>query len=101
MVIIAVLAVFNTFYHHTVVTGLLIGTLASIVNTAIFEYYLWRSQRQTTGPISTGNGWRYLVALVTCIVWVLHQSQIHIIGVLIGLMISYVLIVFRPLIKRG
>lgn len=101
LMIIAILVVLNMLYHHTVVVGLLIGTVASIVNTAIFEYYLWRAQRQTTGPVSTGNGWRYLVALVTCIVWVLHQSQIHIIGVLIGLMISYALIIFRPLIKRG
>ncbi|MCS4487029.1 ATP synthase subunit I [Staphylococcus americanisciuri] len=101
MAIIVILTMLNIVYHNTVVVGLLIGTLASIVNTAIFEYYLWRAQRQTTGSVSTGNGWRYLIALVTCIVWVLYQSQIHIIGVLIGLMISYALIVFRPLIKRG
>ncbi|QLK86513.1 ATP synthase subunit I [Staphylococcus sp. 17KM0847] len=100
-IIVMVLVILYLLYHHAFVAGLLVGTCASIINTFIFEYYLWRAQQQKIGHISTGNGWRYLVALVTCIVWVLNQSQIHIMGVLIGLMISYALVVFRPLIKRG
>lgn len=101
MSMITILVVLNLLYHHTFVVGLLVGTLASMVNTTVFEYYLWRAQQRPASPISTGNGWRYLVAIVACTIWFFNQSEIHIIGVLIGLMISYAMIIFRPLFKRG
>ncbi|UXR69141.1 MULTISPECIES: ATP synthase subunit I [unclassified Staphylococcus] len=101
MSVIVILVVLNLLYHHTFVVGVLIGTLASMVNTTIFEYYLWRAQHRPSAPVSTGNGWRYLVAIVACTIWFFNQSAIHIVGVLIGLMISYALIIFRPLFKRG
>ncbi|ARJ50275.1 ATP synthase subunit I [Staphylococcus lutrae] len=87
--------------QQRIVLGLIIGMIASIMNTCIFEYYLWRSKRDDEHVISTGNGWRYLVAIIACTIWAFNQSHIHILGVLIGLMVSYVLMVFRPWLKKA
>ncbi|AVP35482.1 hypothetical protein DOS70_01690 [Staphylococcus felis] len=85
----------------TLVFGLIVGAIGSIINTCIFEYYLWRSLNKTTSHISTGNSWRYLVAIICCVIWLLFRENIHIIGILIGLLISYLFIVFRPIIKQA
>ena len=85
--------------HHAFVLGLIVGLIASTLNTLIFELYLYRAQSIKVGSLSTGGGWRFLNAILASIVWVFHQEQIHILGVLTGLMISYVFIIFRPLIK--
>ncbi|BAS45552.1 ATP synthase I [Staphylococcus schleiferi] len=82
-----------------IVLGLIVGIIASFANTCIFEYYLERSKKTNVGHISTGSGWRFLIAILACTGWVFFQAQIHILGVLIGLMVSYVLMVFRPFIK--
>ena len=72
--------------------GLIIGTLGSLINTYIFEIYLSRAKQPDNIHISTGNVWRYLVAIIACIVWVVFKENVNIIGIMIGLMISYVLI---------
>ncbi|SUK11698.1 ATP synthase protein I2 [Staphylococcus agnetis] len=86
--------------HHAFVLGLMVGLLASTFNTIIFEYYLHRAKQTRVGSVSTGGNWRYFIAILACATWVAFQEQIHIIGVLIGLMVSYVLMIFRPLIKK-
>lgn len=80
--------------------GLIIGTLGSLINTYIFEIYLSRTKQPDNIHISTGNVWRYLVAIIACIVWVVFKENVNIIGIMIGLMISYVLIIFRPLLLK-
>ncbi|HAR6104946.1 TPA: hypothetical protein I1665_001689 [Staphylococcus pseudintermedius] len=99
-ILVGLLILYSLDVQQPTVLGLIVGIIASIVNTCIFEYYLWRAKRFSAEPISTGNGWRYLVAILACVIWVLFQAQIHILGVLIGLMVSYVLMVFRPLLKK-
>ncbi|UEX90685.1 hypothetical protein [Staphylococcus ratti] len=86
--------------HHAFVLGLIVGLAASTLNTIIFEYYLHRAKVTHVGALSTGGGWRFLTAVLACLAWVLFQEQIHILGVCIGLMVSYVLMIFRPLIKK-
>ncbi|MCO7043962.1 hypothetical protein NAG80_07715, partial [Staphylococcus hominis] len=72
----------------------------SLINTYIFEIYLSRAKQPDNIHISTGNVWRYLVAIIACIVWVVFKENVNIIGIMIGLMISYVLIIFRPLLLK-
>jgi len=78
----------------------MIGTCGSLVNTYIFESYFAKAQQQDAIHISTGNIWRYLVAIISCLLWFFFKDHINIIGVLIGLMISYIVIILRPLLKR-
>ncbi|WP_228527256.1 hypothetical protein [Staphylococcus chromogenes] len=85
--------------HHAFVLGLIVGMVASTLNTLIFELYLYRAQSINLGSLSTGGNWRFLNAILACLIWGFFQEQIHILGVLIGLMVSYVFIVFRPLLK--
>ena len=80
--------------------GLMIGTCGSLVNTYIFESYLARSMKHDTTHVATGSTWRYAVAIITCLLWFFCKEHINIIGVLIGLMISYIVIILRPLLQR-
>ena len=41
-----------------------------------------------------------LSQIIACIVWVVFKENVNIIGIMIGLMISYVLIIFRPLLLK-
>ncbi|MDN8894063.1 hypothetical protein Q0O84_13850, partial [Staphylococcus aureus] len=43
--------------------------------------------------------WRYLVAIIACMIWYLNKAHVRIIGIIIGLMISYVVVIIRPLLK--
>ncbi|HEH3220835.1 TPA: ATP synthase subunit I [Staphylococcus aureus] len=87
------------FIHHAFILGLIIGVTGSAINTVIFESYLAKAKRPDTMHISTGNMWRYLVAIIACMIWYFNKSHVSIIGIIIGLMISYVVVIIRPLLK--
>ena len=87
------------FTHHAFILGLIIGVTGSAINTCIFECYLAKAKRPDTMHISTGNMWRYLVAIIACMIWYLNKAHVSIIGIIIGLMISYVVVIIRPLLK--
>ncbi|MBO1199691.1 ATP synthase subunit I [Staphylococcus simiae] len=97
--ILLILAIVYFFNHHPFILGLMIGIIASMVNTYIFEIYLDNAKKDDTMHISTGNMWRYLVAILACIIWYFNKETINIIGIIIGLMISYVVVIIRPLLK--
>lgn len=95
-----VLLIVFIFTYSPFVLGLIIGTLGSLINTFTFEYYLEKAKEKDNIHISTGNVWRYLIVILSCCIWYFYKDQINIIGVVIGLMISYVLIVFKPFIHK-
>lgn len=97
---IIVLLIVFIFTYSPFVLGLIIGTLGSLINTFTFEYYLEKAKEKDNIHISTGNVWRYLIVILSCCIWYFYKDQINIIGVVIGLMISYVLIVFKPFIHK-
>ncbi|MCD8916186.1 ATP synthase subunit I [Staphylococcus sp. IVB6181] len=82
------------------IIGLIIGSFGSLINTYIFELYLSKAQKEETSQISTGGIWRFLVALAACCIWLFFKNQVNIFGVMIGLMISYFLIIFRPFLHK-
>lgn len=94
------LVVIAIFIPKPFIIGHIIGSFGSLINTYIFELYLSQAQKQETSQISTGGIWRFLVALAACIIWVYFKNQVNIIGVMIGLMISYLLIIFRPFLHK-
>lgn len=100
IVMFIVLLILYYFFNNAFILGLMVGLVGSLINTLIFEYYLNQSIKKTSGAISTGNGWRYFIAILCCVVWLLFKDQLHIIGILIGLLVSYVLIICRPLFKH-
>ncbi len=87
------------FTHHAFILGLIIGVTGSAINSCIFECYLAKAKRPDTMHISTGNMWRYLVAFIACMIWYFNKAHVSIIGIIIGLMISYVVVIIRPLLK--
>ncbi|UDI77824.1 ATP synthase subunit I [Staphylococcus taiwanensis] len=94
------LSVLYIIISNSFILGLIIGTFGSLINTYIFELYLSRAKQPDNIHISTGNIWRYLVAIIACLIWFFFKEYVNIIGIMIGLMISYVLIIIRPLLQR-
>ena len=76
------------------ILGLIIGTVGSLINTYIFELYLSRAKQPDNIHISTGNTW--ILSRYHCVRnMVLLKVYVNIIGIMIGLMFSYVLIILR------
>lgn len=97
---VIVLIIVYFFTNSPFILGLIVGTIGSMLNTYTFEYYLMKAKRSDTLHISTGSVWRYLITLLACIIWLVFRSRMNIFGVVIGLMISYVLMVIRPWLHR-
>ncbi|GGI41241.1 ATP synthase subunit I [Mammaliicoccus stepanovicii] len=85
------------FLKHEFILGLIIGTIASAVNLFSWEFNLNRAKNSESLQLSTGNWVRYLVTIVACCFWVKYPLVVDIIGILVGLMIAYVLIMIRSL----
>lgn len=97
--LLIILGILYLFIPFPFILGLIIGVIGSVINTYIFETYLDKAKDEHTVHISTGNMWRYLVAILACILWFVFKPHINIIGILIGLMISYVVVIIRPFLK--
>ena len=95
-----ILYILYLIWSSPYILGMILGLIGSLINTFIFEIYLARAKQPDTIHISTGSVWRYLVALVVCAFWYLFKDEMNILGVVVGLMISYVLIILRPLLVR-
>lgn len=98
---IIVLVIVFFFTKSPFILGLIIGVTGSLINTFSFEYYLAKAKKSETIHISTGNIWRYLTAILACILWACFKDNINIFGVIIGLLVSYVLVIFKPLIHKN
>ncbi|MGO2108707.1 MAG: ATP synthase subunit I [Staphylococcus equorum] len=97
--IVVLLFVF-IFTSSPFILGLIIGMIGSLINTFTFEFYLAKAKQKDNIHISTGNVWRYLIVILACCIWYLYKDYINIIGVVIGLMISYVLMVLKPFLHK-
>ncbi|GAA6824885.1 ATP synthase subunit I [Staphylococcus sp. 18_1_E_LY] len=95
-----VLVIVFFFTNSPFVLGLIIGIIGSLINTFTFEYYLAKAKKSETIHISTGNVWRYLTAILACVLWACFKDNINIFGVIVGLLVSYVLVIFKPLIHK-
>ncbi len=98
---IIVLVIVFIFTCSPFILGLVIGTVGSLINTFTFEYFLAKAKEKDNIHISTGNVWRYLTVILACCIWVLFKDHINIFGVIVGLLISYVLIIFKPFIQKN
>ncbi len=97
---IIVLVIVFIFTYSAFILGLIIGMIGSLINTFTFEYYLAKAKEKDNIHISTGNIWRYLIVILACTTWYFYKDYINIFGVVVGLMISYVLIVFKPFLHK-
>lgn len=98
---IIVLVIVFIFTCSPFILGLVIGTGGSLINTFTFEYFLAKAKEKDNIHISTGNVWRYLTVILACCIWVFFKDHINIFGVIVGLLISYVLIIFKPFIQKN
>ncbi|GGB12349.1 hypothetical protein ERX37_10530 [Macrococcus hajekii] len=93
--LILILLVIYLFTGSSFALGLIIGTIASAVNTFVWHHYLDRAINSDALYISTGMGIRFLVAAMACLFWVRFPEMINIYGIALGLTLSYVMIVIH------
>lgn len=97
---IILLVIVYFFTYSPFVLGLLIGTVGSMIITFTFEYFLAKAKEKDNIHISTGNIWRYLTVILACCIWVMFRDAINIFGVMVGLSLSYILLIVKPFIRK-
>lgn len=97
--LILVLAGVYALTTSTFVLGLIIGTIASCVSTFVWYHYLHRAIESDELYISSGMGVRFLIAVTACLFWVRFPEHINILGVGLGLMLTYVMILIHTIIN--
>ena len=94
------LGVLSIIIPKPFILGLIIGTVGSLINTYIFELYLSRAKQPDNIHISTAI--LEVLSRYHCVRnMVLLKDYVNIIGVMIGLMFSYVLIILRSLLLKS
>lgn len=95
------LGVLSIIIPKPFILGLIIGTVGSLINTYIFELYLSRAKQPDNIHISTRQYLEVLSRYHCVRNMVLLKDYVNIIGVMIGLMFSYVLIILRSLLLKS
>lgn len=75
--------------------GLCIGIIGSMVMTYNWYYNLRNAQLSDGEKVKTGTSTRMLVVIASCLIWVRFPETFNIIGILVGLLLTYALIFWR------
>lgn len=87
------------YIYYVFILGLIIGVIGFVINICIFECYLVKVKRLDIMYILIGNMWWYLVVIIVCMIWYFNKVYVSIIGIIIGLMILYVVVIICFLLK--
>lgn len=91
------IAVFTAWYlitNSSIALGLLVGTVISIFMAFSWYISLWHAYNRETTNIKTGSATRVILVLLACMIWYRFSGYVNIFGVLLGLLLTYVLIIF-------
>lgn len=86
---------FYLFTSSSFAAGFALGTFASILMLFNWYYNLDKAYGAVDGKIRTGTAARLAIVIVTCLFWVRFPDIFSIFGIGSGLMLSYVMILFR------
>jgi len=84
------------FTKSSIAAGFALGTIASIFLLWNWYYNLERAYG-SEGKIRTGTVARLLIVIVTCLFWVRFPDVFSIFGIAGGLLLSYIMIIFRAI----
>lgn len=79
--------------------GLCIGIIGSMLLSYNWYYNLRNAQLSDDGKVKTGTLTRMLIVTATCLIWVRFPEAINIIGILVGLLLTYALIFWRAALE--
>ncbi|MCG1009895.1 hypothetical protein J4760_07655 [Salinicoccus sp. ID82-1] len=85
------------FTFSSFAAGLALGTLASIMLLLNWYYNLEKAYKTEDGRIRTGTIARLVIVIVTCLFWVRFPDVFSIFGIALGLLLSYIMILFRAI----
>lgn len=91
--LILILLLIAMFTHNDFVLGLVIGTVASAISTFVWYHNLSRAIKSDALYISSGMGIRFLIAVMACLFWVRYPDTFNLLGIALGLMLTYVMII--------
>lgn len=75
--------------------GLCIGIIGSMMLTYNWYYNLRTAQISDGEKVRTGSLTRMLIVIAACLIWVRFPETVSIIGILVGLLLTYALIFWR------
>ncbi|MEE1108305.1 ATP synthase subunit I [Macrococcoides canis] len=93
--LIILLAVIYIFYRNSFILGLIIGTIASAISSFVWHHNLLRAINSHALYVSSGMGIRFLIAIMACLFWVRYPDTFNIVGIALGLMLTYVMIIIH------
>ncbi|AKG74794.1 ATP synthase subunit I [Salinicoccus halodurans] len=85
------------FTKSSIAAGFFLGTTASIFLLWNWYYNLEKAYDSSEGKIRTGTVARLLIVIVTCLFWVRFPDIFSIFGIAGGLVLSYIMIIFRAI----
>lgn len=71
------------------------GTFASILLILSWFYHLEKSYDSDLGKVKTGTLMRYLIVIITCLIWWRFPEIFNIFAIAVGLSFSYILIMLQ------
>lgn len=83
------------FTQSSIAAGLALGTLASILMSFNWLYHLEKSYDSEIDKVKTGTLTRFLIVIITCLIWVRFPEVFNILAIAAGLALSYILIMLR------
>lgn len=93
--LIVLLAVIYIFNRNSFILGLIIGTIASAISSFVWHHNLLRAISSDALYVSSGMGIRFLIAVMACLFWVRFPEMINLLGIALGLMLTYVMIIIH------
>lgn len=81
--------------HSDFVLGLIIGTVASAISTFVWYHNLSKAINSDALYVSSGMGIRFLIAVMACLFWVRYPDTFNLLGIALGLMLTYVMIIIH------
>ncbi|CAD2072113.1 ATP synthase subunit I [Phocicoccus pinnipedialis] len=90
--------IFLAWYFITkssIALGLILGTVISIFMAFSWYVNLRRAYDEDETNIRTGSATRIILVILACVIWYKFNEYINIFGVLFGLLLTYILILYH------
>lgn len=86
---------FVIFTQSSIAAGLFIGTSASILMIYNWYYHLERSLDEEIDKMKLGTTTRFIIVVVTFLVWLRFPETFNIFAITVGILLGYILIIFH------
>jgi len=86
---------FVLFTQSSIAAGLFLGTFASALMMYNWYYHLERSYDEKGGKFKLGTTTRFIIVIVTLLVWLRFPETFNIFAITVGLLLGYILLIFH------